>query len=345
MAKITLKELAEKLNLSPSTISKALNDSYEISEETKKKVREFADKYNYQPNPLAKYLKLGKTNNIGVLLPSIRTPFAAQLVQYLHQGAIQNSYNIILMQSIDNEEEEERALKTLTNQGVDGIIIAPVSETSNLSLLANIHDNICPVVIFDRIHYNLDTHKVGIDNAESTYRATEELIRINRKNIIALCGQNIGVTQYRLEGYRKALEDYNIPVDEENLIYIDYSKSLKKIDDDLEKIISERMRSDNIPNAIIGTTETLTTRVLGVLADLNIQVPKDIAVIGFSNIEFANSLNPALSTIHQPTEEMAGTALQLLLDLINSKRDRSQIEFQTILLETSIQLRKSTILT
>ncbi|WP_164108800.1 MULTISPECIES: LacI family DNA-binding transcriptional regulator [Sphingobacterium] len=345
MAKITLKELAQKLNLSPSTISKALNDSYEISEETKAKVRELAERYNYQPNPLAKYLKLGKTNSIGVVLPSVRTPFTAQLVQYLHQEAIQNSYNIILMQSLDKEEEEEKALKTLTNQGVDGIVIAPVSETSNLSLIANIHDNICPVVIFDRIHYNLDTHKVGIDNIESTYRATEELLKINRNRIIVLCGQNIGVTQYRLEGYKKALQDYNIPINEKHLIYIDYSKSLKKIDDDLEKIISECMTSEDVPNAIIGTTETLTTRVLGVLADLKIHVPENIAVIGFSNIEFANSLNPALSTVHQPTEEMASTALQLLLNLINSKRDRSQIEFQTVLLETTIQLRKSTILT
>lgn len=345
MAKITLKELAEKLNLSPSTISKALNDSYEISEETKKKVRDFAQQHNYQPNPLAKYLKLGKTNNIGVLLPSIRTPFSAQLLQYLHQGAIHNSYNIIFMQSIDNEKEEERALLTLTNQGVDGIIIAPVSETSNLQLIANIHHNICPVVIFDRIHYNLETHKVGIDNMKSTYRATEELLKINRKNIIALCGQNIGVTQYRVEGYRKALEDHDILVNEDNLIYIDYSKSLKKIDEDLEEIISKRMQSDHVPDALIGTTETLTTRVLGVLAELKIRVPHDIAVIGFSNIEFANSLNPALSTVHQPTEEMAGTALELLLDLINSKRHRSQIEFKTVLLETSIQLRQSTLLT
>ncbi|MBL1407949.1 LacI family DNA-binding transcriptional regulator [Sphingobacterium faecale] len=345
MAKITLKEIAKRLHLSPSTISKALNDSYEISEETKRKVREFAQRHNYQPNPLAKYLKLGKTNNIGVLLPNIQTSFSAQLLRYLHKSAIHNSYNFILMQSIDNEKDEERALLTLTNQGVDGILIAPVSETSNQQLLSDIHNNNCPVVIFDRIHYNLDTHKVGIDNVRSTYLATEELIKINRKNIIAFCGKNIGVTQYRLEGYRKALEDYNIPIKEENIIYIDYRKSLTKIDEGLKKIIIRHMRSNDPPNAILGTTETLTTRVLGVLADLKIQVPKEIAVIGFSNIEFANSLNPALSTVHQPTEEMASTALRLLLDLINSKRDRSQIDFQTILLETSIQLRKSTMLT
>ncbi|MFD2553424.1 LacI family DNA-binding transcriptional regulator [Sphingobacterium tabacisoli] len=345
MAKITLKEIAERLNLSPSTISKALNDSYEISEKTKKKVKEFAQEHNYQPNPLAKYLKLGKTNNIGVLLPSIRTPFAAQLLQYLHQSAIYNSYNIILMQSIDNEKDEERALITLTNQGVDGILIAPVSETSNLQLLSSIHANHCPVVVFDRIHYNLDTHKIGIDNMKSTYMAAEELIKINRKNIMVLCGKNLGVTQYRLEGYQKALKDYSIPIKEENIIHIDYSKSLTTIDESLKEIITGRMCSDDAPNAILGTTETLTTRVLGVLADLKIQVPKEIAVIGFSNIEFANSLNPALSTVHQPTEEMASTALQLLLDLINSKKERSQIDFQTILLETSIQLRKSTALT
>ncbi|ERJ60781.1 LacI family DNA-binding transcriptional regulator [Sphingobacterium paucimobilis] len=345
MAKITLKEIAKRLHLSPSTISKALNDSYEISEETKKKVKQFAQQHNYQPNPLAKYLKLGKTNNIGVLLPNIQSPFSAQLLQYLHQSAIANSYNIIFMQSMDHEKDEERALMTLTNQGVDGILIAPVHETSNLELISKIHQENCPVVLFDRIHYNLDTHKVGIDNIKSTYLATEELIKVNRKNIIALCGKDIGITHHRLEGYRKALEDYNIPMNDANIIYIDYSKTLNKIDEDLTKSISRCWRSGCTPNAIIGTTETLTTRLLGVLASLKIQVPEDIAVIGYSNIEFANSLNPALSTIYQPTEEMASTALQLLLDLINSKKDRSQIDFQTILLETSIQLRKSTALT
>lgn len=345
MTKITLKEIAERLNLSPSTISKALNDSYEISEETKRKVREFAQEHNYKPNPLAKFLKLGKTNNIGVLLPGIQNPFSAQLLQYLHHAAILSNYNIILMQSMDNEQIENKALTTLIHQGVDGILIAPVNETSNRELLTSIHNNSCPVVIFDRINYNLDTHKVGIDNSKSTYSATEELIKIDRKNILALCGKKLGITKYRLEGYRRALEDYDIPINEENIIFIDYSKSLKKIDEDLKETISQRMMSKDAPNAIIGTTETLTTRVLGVLADLRIQVPQNIAVIGFSNIEIANSLNPALSTIHQPTEDMASAALQLLLELINSKRDRSQIDFKTVLFDTSIQLRQSTALT
>lgn len=342
MAKLTLKELAAALNLSTSTVSKALNDSYEISKKTKDRVRRYADQFNFQPNPLAKNLKLGKTNTIGAILPSIRNPFTAQLVEGLHEAALANNYNLIVMQSQDSEEIEEKALKTLVHQGMDGILISPAHEQSNHELISRIHKRTCPVVIFDRINYTLDTHKVGLNSIKSVYDATRQLISIGRSDIVILCGKNIGVTSDRLKGYIKALEEEKIIQNPDYIVHTNYNNSLDGIDKDLKQKLQDLLHSETPPNAIIGTTDTLTTRVLGVLAELNVSVPQEIAVIGFANTDIANSLNPALSTIKQPTKEMAKLAVEKVLDLITTKRERSQIEYECILLDATIQLRKST---
>lgn len=343
MAKVTLKELAKELNMSVSTVSKALNDSYEISESTKQRVKEVALKHNYRPNTLAKYLKLGRSNNIGVIISSIGSPFQAQIVEALHSSAVSNDFNLIMMQSQDSEEIEKKAINTLINHGVEGILISPAFENSNLQLLTQLHKSTCPIVIFDRLNYNLDTYKVGVNGQKSVYQATEELIRIGRKNIAVLCGKNIGVTRERLRGYMQALQDHQIEMINEYIIYCNYNNSLQGIDADLENKLRRLLASDNPPNAILGTTDTLTTRVLGILSDMNVRVPEQVAVIGFANTDIANSLNPSLSTIRQPTYEMGRTAISKLIKLINTKY-REQVDFEEILLESRIDLRKSTLL-
>lgn len=341
MGKVTLKELAKELNMSVSTVSKALNDSYEISETTKAKVKEVALKHNYRPNALAKFLKLGRSNNVGVIISSIGSPFQAQIIEALHLSAVNNGFNLMLMQSQDSEEVEKKALNTLINHGVEGVLISPAFENSNIDLLSHLHHTTCPVVLFDRINYNLDTFKIGVNNERSVYNATEELIKIGRKKIVVLCGKNIGVTRDRLRGYQKALADNQIEFNSEYIIYCNYNNSLEGIDDDMRIKLVNLLESANSPDAILGTTDTLTTRVLGVLSELSIRVPKDLAVIGFANTEIANSLNPSLSTICQPTFEMGQIAIDKLIKLINTK-NRNQIDYQEILLDSTIQLRKST---
>ena len=343
MNKVTLKELAKVLNMSVSTVSKALNDSHEISDATKKIVKKFAQERNYQPNPLAKYLKLGRSNSIGVILPSIGNPFHSQIIENLHNYASQHNFNLIIMQSKDSEEIETKAIKALLNQGIDGIIISPAHETSNIELLKKIHESTCPVIIFDRINYDLDTYKIGVNNFQSGFNATEELIKGGRKKIVILCGKNIGVTKQRLAGYEEALKRNGIEVNQNYIVYCNYNNSFEEFDNDLKEKIAYLMQDRaTAPNAIFGTTDTLTTRVLGILADLGIQVPAELAVIGFANTEIANSLNPALSTIRQPTAEIASLSIEMLIKLIANKKNRSQIDFQEFKLDSSIQLRKST---
>lgn len=341
MNRITLKELAKELDISISSVSKALNDSHEISDETKAKVKAIAQLRNYQPNIQAKFLKLGKTNNIGVIISTIVNPFQAQVIEALHKESVKYGFNLILMQSLDSEEIEEKAIRTLLQHGVDGILISPAFANSNIDLLTSLNKSNCPVVIFDRITSNLETFKIGIDNFKSVYNAVIELLKINRPRIALLCGKNIGISQERIAGYVKALEDHNIEVDESLIVQCRHDYCSEEIDKDLHLKIKELLESKTPPNAILGTTDTLTTRVLGILSNMNIKVPEDIAVIGFSNSDIANSLNPSLSTILQPTQEIAKLSFEKIIELLSSK-NRHRLELKSYLLETSIQLRQST---
>src|SRR5690606_32149356 len=144
------------------------------------------------------------------IISTIGSPFQAQIIEALHRAAVRFDFNLIMMQSLDSEEIERKALNTLINHGVEGLLISPAFENSNIDLLSHLHKTTCPIVLFDRINYDIETFKVGVDNEKSIYEATEELFKIGRKKVAILCGKNIGVTKERLKGYRKALEHHHI---------------------------------------------------------------------------------------------------------------------------------------
>ncbi|PRD47381.1 LacI family DNA-binding transcriptional regulator [Sphingobacterium haloxyli] len=340
MAKTTLKSLAQALNMSVSTVSKALNDSHEISEVTKRTVQAFAKKHNYQPNVLAKFLKTGKTNTIGVVLPKMTGPFEAQIIAGMQNAAATHHYRIIIMNTMENEELEELALQSMIDKSVDGILFCPIHEESNISLAKQILRT-TPLVIFDRTYYPIETHKVGVLNSEGTYNACKHLLDIGRKKIAIFCGAHQGITTKRLSGYIEAHEDFHIPVTQEYIVHCKV-KSLADLQDDMEKHVRYLLQLPTPPNAIIGVADTITTHLLGILAKLEIKVPETLAVIGFANTELALSLNPSLSTIRQPTTEIGEISVNKLVEVMH-KKNRSQIEWENIKLPTSIQLRRSTI--
>ncbi|NGM66460.1 LacI family DNA-binding transcriptional regulator [Sphingobacterium sp. SGR-19] len=340
MAKTTLKSLAQALNMSVSTVSKALNDSHEISEVTKRTVQEFAKKHNYQPNVLAKFLKTGKTNTIGVVLPKMTGPFEAQIIAGMQKTAANHHYRIIIMNTMENEELERLALQSMLDKSVDGILLCPIHEESNIVLAKQILKT-TPVVIFDRTHYPLETHKVGVLNIEGTYNACKHLLDIGRRQIAIFCGARQGITTKRLSGYIEAHNDFQIPVTPEYIVHCNV-KSLLDLQVDMENHVKALLRLPNPPNAIIGVADTITTHLLGILAKLEIKVPETLAVIGFANTDLALSLNPSLSTIRQPTTEIGEISVTKLVETMQ-KKNRSQIEWEDIKLPTSIQLRRSTI--
>lgn len=339
MGNITLKELAHLLGISVSSVSKALNDSHEISEETKIRVRKLANKYNYRPNILAKSLKTGRSNTIGIIIPYLGNPFQSQILEGAHLAAYNNNYKLVFMQSRENAELEKESLYALIQQNIDGILISPCANSDG-QVLHEINKK-KPVVLIDRIEYDLDTHKIGSDSELGSYEATQHLIDQGRKKIIVLTGQNIGVTKERLSGYKKALMANYIDFDESLVITVDYGQNSKYLISNLRRHLQDLLQNIKEPVGLFGTTDTLTVSSLGILAELGYKVPDDVAVIGFANTEVADSLNPPLSTIVQPAIDIGQKGVEKLIGLITA-RNRAFIEHETIKFNPLIVIRKST---
>lgn len=341
MSSITIKEIAKALSISTSTVSKALNDSHEIGEKTKARVLEYATAHNYQPNLLAQNLRTGKSNTIGVILTSINNPFCSQIIEGIQQQALTVGLDVIFMQSREQSEIEKSCIETLMKRGIDGLLISPVDETSNQKLLEDIHTHKFPVVIFDRIQHSLETFKIGVNNFQGARLATKHLIDSGLKKIVNITASRFGLSGERSKGYREALNEAEIPF--EPFYHVQCNMQNHEIlDVELKNAVSALMNSEHKPNAILGSSDTITVRLLGVLSELGYEVPKDLAVIGFSNIEFAKSLNPALSTIRQPALEIGTLAMEKLI-LLMSKKHWHQVRIETIELDTILTFRKSSI--
>ncbi|HKG07886.1 MAG TPA: LacI family DNA-binding transcriptional regulator [Pedobacter sp.] len=337
---VTLKDIAKALNLSISTISKSLNDSYEISADTKQKVLEYAQEHHYSPNRLAKGLKEGKSRSIGVVVCSLDNNFVAQMLDGIDRVSTENAYQIIIMQSKESQEQERDCLELLYAGGVDGILISPACETTDFSYLNSLQEAGLPLVIFDRLSDQIHTHKVGADNFKGAYEATLHLIKRGYRSIAHLnTNTTLSIATDRLNGYKQALEDNQIGYRPELIRSCDYSDTLK-LNADLERAIKYYMNLDVRPDAIFTAGDQISTRCLALLNKLGYQIPKDIALIGFTNTDLADALNPALSTVHQPALEMGRLAAKKLISLIERKNDEP-VEYETIMLETSVLVRNS----
>ncbi|MFP5081823.1 LacI family DNA-binding transcriptional regulator [Pedobacter sp. JCM 36344] len=337
---ITLKDISKALNLSISTISKSLNDSYEISIETKKKVLEFAKANHYSPNRLAKGLKEGKSRSIGVVVCSLENNFVAQMLDGIDKYSTDKSYQIIIMQSKESHEQECACLSLLHAGGVDGILISPACESVDLSYLISLQEQGLPIVLFDRLSDEIQTHKVGADNFKGAYEATEHLILQGYSSIAHLnTNTKLSIATDRLNGYKQALADKGIEFRPELLRSCDYTDS-QTLADDLEAAITFYMNLNDRPNAIFTATDQITTRCLAILSKLGYNIPEDIAIIGFTNTDLAEALNPSLSTVYQPAFEIGEHAASKLIELIEKKQN--DIEFETIMLPTEVNVRNST---
>ncbi|RZK75473.1 MAG: LacI family transcriptional regulator [Pedobacter sp.] len=337
---ITLKDIAKALNLSISTISKALNDSYEISVETKKNVLEYAKAKHYTPNRLAKGLKEGKSRSIGVVVCSLENNFVAQMLDGIDQLSSDKQYQIIIMQSKESHDQEIACLSLLYGGGVDGILISPACEKVDLGYLISLQEKGLPIVLFDRLSDEIQTHKVGADNFKGAYDATQHLIDQGYKTIAHLnTNTKLSIASERLNGYKQALLDNGLQYRSELLRSCDYTDS-QKMKEDLEEAIDYYMGLEHRPDAIFTATDQITTRCLSILFKKEYRVPEDIALIGFTNSDLADALNPSLSTVYQPAYEIGKLAAAKLIELIERKHD--DIIFETIVLPTEIQIRNST---
>lgn len=341
MSKITLRDIAKALDVSVSTVSKALYDSYEISEETKKRIVNYAKAHNYKPNRIAKSLKEGSSKSIGVVVCSIGNAVIAEMLDGIDMTCNSHGYHIIIMQSKESNEQEQLCLQFLNSHSIDGLLISPASEMQGFEYLTQLQEAGLPIVLFDRLSPDIQTHKVGADNYDGGYQATSHFIKNGYKRIAHITiRSSFSITTERLEGYKQALLDHGIPYREEYVKFCKYD-NLIELDQEVTKAIVELMELPDSPNAIFTATDLISTRSVGLINKLGYNIPNDIALMGFTNTELADFLNPPLSTVYQPAFEIGELAASTLISLIEKKV--LQEEFQTIKLPTRMQIRASSV--
>ncbi len=335
---ITIKDIAKALGLSTSTVSRALRDSHEISPETKRIVLEYAEKNNYKPNPIALSLKERRSRSIGVIVCEIANSYFSQVINGIESIAYDNGYNVIIAQSRESFEREILNLQYLTSRSIDGLIISVSTESKDFSLLKELHEKKMPIVFVDRIVDEINTHKVSADNFKGAYNATQHLIGCGYRRIAAITNpESLSISKERLAGYRAALSDNGISIDEELIKFCQHGGM---IFDEVQQVVNELLELDDRPTAIFAAADKLTTNCLRIFKAKGISVPGEMGLIGFSNIDLAELIEPPLSVIRQPAFEMGEIATKLLLQIIESKRPVT--DFETKVLSTELLIRGST---
>lgn len=335
--RITLKKIAREFGVSISTVSKALKDSHEISEETRGKIKAFADYYNYKPNNLALQLRNQKTSVIGVIIPEIVHHFFSTVINGIEKYATEKGYNVMICLSNESYEKEVSNMGVLTNGSVDGLIVSIARETQqnqNFKHFEALITDDFPLVLFDRINDDIKCDKVIIDDIGGAFKATNHLIEIGSKRIALITTQDfITVGSLRREGYLKALKSNGIEVDE-SLIY--------KINDneDLYEQIKKVINVANPPDAILAVNEIYAANALKISHEKGLNIPKDIAIIGFTSGLISEFTSPPLTSVMQHGYLMGAQAAELLINRIEHKGSE---EFQKTVISTDLKIRKSTL--
>ncbi|SDX77645.1 transcriptional regulator, LacI family [Lutibacter oricola] len=334
--RITIKQIAQALHVSISTVSKALNDSYEISEETKKKIQEYAKLHKYKPNTLALSLQNKKTKTIGIIIPNILTYFFARVLRGIEKVATEKGYNIITCITNESYKKEVNTMEMLSNGTIDGFIACMSVETLKNKKFEHFHDILedgTPIVLYDRVHKDINCDKVVTDNVKSAYKATRFLMRSQCKNIAVIStSEGLSINKFRIKGYLKALTKYEVEPNENLIIRQDGEENLK------ERI--NHMLDNNEVDGIFTVDEisgALTTQVLN---ERGIKIPEDIAIIGFTNGILSRYGSPPLTSVNRFAHTTGEVAASRLIDKLEDKIPFDDIK--TEIIRTQLVERDST---
>ncbi|TCC92470.1 LacI family DNA-binding transcriptional regulator [Pedobacter hiemivivus] len=324
----TLKDIANALGLSTSTVSRALRDTYEISAKTKKLVFEYAEKINYQPNPNALSLKERRTKSIGVVVSEVANHYFSQAINGIESIAYDRGYHVIITQTHESYAREKINVQHLASRSIDGLLISLSAETSDTAHLKYLHERGMPMVFFDRVPNDIHTHKITANNEQGAFEATSHLIISGYKKIAHLTSSDhLSISIERLRGYTAALNKYNIPV---NPDYIKHCPHGGMFPEETERAVLELVNLKDKPDAIFIAGDRLSIGCLEVLKKLNVKVPDQIALAGFSNSDVLNLFEYPISSVRQPAFKMGETATEMLLQLIESKYPVTDFENKVI---------------
>lgn len=331
---VTIVDIAKKLNLSKSTVSRVLTGHPSVSDKTRQAVLELAGQLDYQRNMLSISLLNRKSNTIGIIVPEFISSYFPQVIMGAQEVAAAAGYTTIICHSNETYETEVANTKLMLANQVDGVLVSLTKETRNFDHLKIFERKGIPIVFFNRVCEDMDVPKVMVDDYEGAFRAVEHLIKRKKKRIAHLAGpDSLPISVKRLKGYKAALKKYNIPIDEELIIPYDLSIGKVKI------YVNHLLRLANPPDAIFCINDPTAIAALQIVKKKGLDVPNDIAIVGFSNDFASDLIDPPLTTVSQPVREIGSTAAQLLIDQIN--RDVSEWKSIIKVLKTELIVRKS----
>lgn len=333
--KSTIHDIAQELKVTASTVSRALNDNPRISKAMREAVQEAARQLNYQPNQIAAALRSGHTYTVGVLVPTADRSFFSKVVRGIEEEVSRAGYNVIICQSNDRFQNEKANIEALLRLRTDGIIASIAKETKTFQHFSELRAKNVPLILFDRVHSTPGVSTVVVDDYLGAYEATRHLIEQGCQRIAHFAGlQHINIYSERLRGYRAALEDHQIPFDE-NLI--SYSNHLQ-LEDGMQEMQS-LLQSGNPPDGIFSAGDYAAIGAMQVLRTQHIPVPDQVAIVGFSNEPVTAFVDPALSTVDQHSVQIGQTAARLFLDEVD--RLTEPFSPQKVVLTPQLIIRQS----
>jgi len=332
----TIYDIAEKLNITASSVSRALNNSNHVNETTRQLVLKTAEELNYKRNTLASNLRKGHTKTIGVVVPRINQNFFSNVIAGIEEATYQKGYNLIICQSGESHEKEIKCVNTLINQHVDCIVISISVDSYDYRHLQNVIDQHIQLIQFDRVTDELETLKVINDNEQASFEAVCHLIEQGYKKIALLEGpQNLNIFAQRKAGYLNALQKYDLPVINEFIIANAWTKELGA--EATRKLLS----LDEKPDAIFASTSDFSALgVLEVANALGIKVPSELGICGYSNEAFAAITSPSITTVDQFSVYMGKTIANLYFEEMENKD--TAVAPKTISIKPKLMVRSST---
>lgn len=332
----TLKKIAQLLEVSTSTVSRALNNHPDISEETSNRVKKLAKKLNYMPNIFAKGFRQHKTNIIGVIVPNILSYFTSTILKEILLQAEFKGYRVIISESNNDVSKEKEILHTMLQFGVDGILMSLSKNTIDVDpILYALNQK--PLILFDKVSSKVPCTQIIIDGEEAAFNAVEHLINIGKKRIAILKEfEQSYNSEKRFQGYLRALKTNNIDIDEKLILSTD-DISLKKG----RRLTGQLITLKNKPDAIFSITDAAAIGAIQTLKKFNIKIPEEIAVIGFSNSMTSTIVEPQLTTIDQPGKRIGEIAVDFLIKEIEEPKE--YLSSKTIEIKTNLIIRESTL--
>ncbi|MBU0558827.1 MAG: LacI family transcriptional regulator [Bacteroidetes bacterium] len=333
MTQPTIKDIAKKLNISPSTVSRALNDHPDISAETKRLVEMTSKELNYFPNTIAQSLKTKRSTTIGVIVPEIKHDFFSSAISGIEKVAYQSGYTIMVCQSNESYEREVINTKALASQRIAGLVISISQNTVNGNHFKALQKRGMPIVFFDRVCDDVDASKVVINDEESAYKAVNHLIERGYTKIAHITGPlNLKICKDREEGYKKALREHSLFEDKDFII----SSGLHE--ENGYQSMEALFNLGKIPDAIFAVNDPVAIGAFKKIKEYGLKIPDDIAIVGFSNNPITSLVEPPITTVNQPSFGMGQRAAELLIKQIESDAEFKPV---TEVLKTTLIVRGS----